>query len=452
MLASVTVLLAGFETLHAQTVPLAEAPLPKSCFRIELSMELAGKVTVQQEGKNITLGQTASARHEFLGSRKSWKPGKDWRKNRLAFTSRPKPAIAIDGDVAKRHFRPGAARLAGKRSGQGQLLTYCPQGPLTNEEKELTEHFDTLALPGLLPGQEVAVGATWTIPTHVVLAVCDLDALVSGNLAGKLAKVQGDVAEGTVEGIIKGIGMGAQVTMEIKARFAFELKEKRIIALEWQQHDERLQGPVNPALAADVTYRLKRTPIIEPNELNEIALVRALSVPADKMSNITYRDPKGRFELQHGRNWHLVGQEEKHVVLRLLSERGDFVAQVTLTPYTKETPGKMMDIDEFVRLMAEAPGWEQEDGLLEKNAKVDVSGDSCLKVYRVGATGKLEGVPAIQYFHLLTGLGGEQLIVTFTMDPKQAPNLSPHDLTFLRGITLPRADGTVSKRPTEEQR
>jgi hypothetical protein len=285
-----------------------------------------------------------------------------------------------------------------------------------------------------------------------VLALCDVDALVGGNLTGKLSKVQGDVAEGTVEGIVKGIGMGAQVTMEIKARFAFELKEKRIIALEWQQHDERLQGPVNPALVADVTYRLKRTPILEPNELSEIALVRALSVPAEKMSAIVYRDSKGRFELQHGRHWHFVGQEEKHVVFRLLSERGDFVAQMTLTPYTREAPGKMMDIDEFVHLMAEAPGWEQEDALLEKNAKVDVSGDSPFKVYRVGATGKLAGVPAIQYFHLLTGLGGEQLIVTFTMDPKQAPNLSPHDLTVLRGITFPRVDATVSKTASEPQR
>src|SRR4029077_3791718 len=140
--------------------------------------------------------------------------------------------------------------------------------------------------------------------------------------------------------------------MEIKARYAFDLKEKRIIALEWMQHEERLQGPANPALAADGVFKLKRTPIIEPNELNEIALVRALSVPADKMSNIVYRDPKGRFELQHGRNWHLVSQDDKHVVLRLLSERGDFVAQVTLTPYTKEMPGKMMDIEEFARLMA----------------------------------------------------------------------------------------------------
>src|SRR5436305_12584646 len=103
--------------------------------------------------------------------------------------------------------------MISQRTG-GQLLTYCPHGLLTNEEKELTEHFDTLALPGLLPNKEVAVGAAWTVPTSVVLALCDVDALVSGSLTGKLGAVQGGAATGTVEGIVQGISMGAQATME----------------------------------------------------------------------------------------------------------------------------------------------------------------------------------------------------------------------------------------------
>ena len=40
---------------------------------------------------------------------------------------------------------------------------------------------------------------------------------------------------------------------------------------------------------------------------------------------------------------------------------------------------------------------------------------------------------------------GEQMVVTFTMDPRQAPNLSPHDLTLVRSISLGAADATASK-------
>jgi hypothetical protein len=441
-LISAAVILAVCGQSQAQSLPLVEAPLPKSCFRNELTMELTGKVAVQQEGKAITLNQKASARHQFIERILEAKDGLAEKSARIYEAA--EATITIDSDTVKRSFRPDRRLIIAQR-GREQLLVYCPWGPFTEEEKELTEHFDTLALPGLLPGKDTSVGAGWTIPTNVTLSLCDLEGVVSGTLTGKLAAIQGQTASGSVEGIVKGIAMGAQVTMEIKARFAFDVKEKRIIAVEWQQHEERMQGPINPAAAADVTYKLTRIPVIEPNELGDIALVRALSTPVDKASNLVYRDPKGRFEFQYGRNWHLVGHEDKHVVLRLLSERGDFIAQATFTPYTKETPGKMMEIDDFVHLMAEAPGWEQDDQLLEKNASVDVAAERSLKIFRVGAGGKLGGVPAIQYFHLLTGIAGDQMIITFTMDPKQAPNLSPHDLALIRSISFPQAELTAKE-------
>lgn len=430
-LASITLILTGAGMAQAQSVFLAEAALPKSCYQNDLTMALVGHIVVQQEGKNLSLKQSATAHHEFLERiLEGTELGAKSARNYQAASA----TIGAGADIAKRSLRPDRALMVAQRV-RGQLITYCPRGLLSDEEKELTEHFDTLAVPGMLPAKHLAVGDTWTVPAQAVLALCDLDGLVSGALTGKLAKVQGEVAEGTVDGIVKGIGMGAQVTLEIKARFAFDLKEKRIIAVEWQQHDERLQGPISPALVADVTYKLKRTPILEPSELSDIALVRALAVPMDKMTDIAYRDPQGRFECQFARDWHLVGREEKHLVLRLLSERGDFIAQATLTPYTKSS-GKT-DVDDFARLMAATPGWQQEGDFLEKIASVNLAADSKIKVMRVGATGKLSGVPALQYFHLLTGPRGDQMIVTFTMDPKQAPNLQSQDLTLLRGIALP---------------
>lgn len=430
-LASFTMILAGAGLAHAQSVFLGEAPLPKSCYRNDLTMALVGHITVQQEGKNLSLKQSAAAHHVFL---ERILEGTELGTKAARIYQAAGATIGVGADVSKRTLRPDRALMVAQRV-RGQIVAYCPRGLLSDEEQELTDHFDTLAVPGILPAKQVAVGDTWTLGSQAVLALCDLDGLVGGTLTGKLVKVHGEVAEGTIDGIVKGIGMGAQVTLEIKARFAFDIKEKRIIAALWKQHDERLQGPISPALAADVTYQLKRTPILEPSELSEIALVRPLAAPVDKMTDIAYRDPQGRFECRFTRNWHLVGREEKHLVLRLLSERGDFIAQATLMPYRKSS-GKT-DVEDFARLMASTPGWEQEGDFLEKIASVNLASDSKIKVMRVGATGKLSGVPALQYFHLLTGPRGDQMIVTFTMDPKQAPNLQSQDLTLLRGITLP---------------
>src|SRR5437868_11096019 len=87
-------------TAHAQTVNLSEGPLPKSCFRNDLSMELTGKITVQQEGKNITLKQAASARHLFVEKILEAKDGMAEKSARIYQAA--EAAITSDSDVAKR--------------------------------------------------------------------------------------------------------------------------------------------------------------------------------------------------------------------------------------------------------------------------------------------------------------------------------------------------------------
>src|SRR5688572_10841607 len=52
--------------LHAQSVNLTEAPLESRCVRNELTMQLAGKITFKQDGKDLTFPHKAEAKHIFL--------------------------------------------------------------------------------------------------------------------------------------------------------------------------------------------------------------------------------------------------------------------------------------------------------------------------------------------------------------------------------------------------
>jgi hypothetical protein len=431
--ASLFVIIAWTGAASAQNAALVEAPLPKACFRIDLKMELSGEIRVQQDGKQVSFKQTAKAHHQYLERVLEAKSDVADKTARIYQTA--EATITVDKETSSRKLRGGRSLMIAQGTKTG-LLVYCPKGLLTQEELELTEHLDTLQVSGILPGKEVAAGETWKVGNHVAHALCDLDGLIEHNLTGKLDEVKSGLAHISMVGQVKGIQLGAEVKMLIEARGQFDLKEKRLTRLEWKQSDQRDQGPVNPALSTDVTYTLTRTPIAEPNELNDIALVPALAVAADTVSAISHTDPKGRFELQHGREWHLVGQDDKHLVYRLL-DRGDFVAQATLTPFKKESSGNMMSLNEFVELMVEAPGWKHED-LIDKTDKVDVGGG--IKAYRVAASGELEGVKAVQYFYLLHGPQGHQMIVTFTMAPNQVRNLDARDLALLRGIAFPKKE------------
>jgi hypothetical protein len=66
-------------------------------------------------------------------------------------------------------------------------------------------------------------------------------------------------------------------------------------------------------------------------------------------------------------------------------------------------------------------------------------------IYRVAAEGEMNGVAALQYFYLVAGPQGEQLLVTFTMTPAQAQKLGARDLTLLRGLAFPPA-GTSERK------
>src|SRR2546422_736125 len=81
------------------------------------------------------------------------------------------------------------------------------------------EHFDTLALAGLLPGRAVSLGETWKIPNAVAQALCNFEGLTEQNLLGKLDEVKDQVARVTVTGSATGIDLGALAKLSVEATY-----------------------------------------------------------------------------------------------------------------------------------------------------------------------------------------------------------------------------------------
>jgi len=151
------------------------------------------------------------------------------------------------------------------------------------------------------------------------------------------------------------------------------------------------------------------------------------------VKQLIHGDPKGRYQFLHGRDWHVIGQTDHHVVLRLL-ERGDFVAQVTGTYWQNAAAGKHMTPDEFDRLTADGSGWKLEQVL----DRQEVPTDADRRVYPITARGTLDGGPVVQAFYVLAAASGEQMILTFAMRPANAPRLGTRDLAILNAIEFTR--------------
>src|SRR5262249_13846907 len=149
----------------------------------------------------------------------------------------------------------------------------------------------------------------------------------------------------------------------------------------------------SPASTVEAMTQIKRTAIESPKELSDTALEavpKGAEVPVP-LTLVYHRDAKDRYDIAVTRDWNLVAQTENHLVLRLV-DRGDLVAQVSLTAWTKADAGKHMDPEEFKRVMAEAPGW-QLDEILEA---AELPADNGRWVYRVVARGQMDDIKVVQ--------------------------------------------------------
>lgn len=414
----------------AQSCLLAESPREGDCFRLTTETMLSGTLKVSRDGKVVPIRIAAKNEHTFAERvvtaekaliRKSVR-------NYVTAVSR----ATIDGERVERALNPEHRLIVAQRTGDA-LFSYSPAGPLTRTELDVvSEHFDTLHLAGILPGKEVNVGDTWKIDSGVAQSICLFDGLIAHTLAAKLKQVIGGTAIIGIEGTAKGIENGALADLTVTAEVRFDVAKKRIVAVEWKQKDVRDQGPVSPAAEVETTTVVKREPLDPaPDELGPAALatVPLDDEPPSQMRHLLHRDPKNRYQFLYACDWHIVGQTDHHLVMRLL-DRGDFIAQATITQWRNAGAGKHMTPDDFEKLAADGTGWKSEE-VLERG---EVPTDSGRWIYHVTARGELEGSKVVQNFYVVADANGDQVIVTFTMRPAVAARLGTRDLSIVNAI------------------
>jgi hypothetical protein len=426
---------------RAQSIELIEAIEPGDCWDVELAMTLSGEMRLTKNGKPVPLKLSAQASHQF--QERALTVGAGGKPQRMArHYSTAQATIAVGLDRSERTLRPDR-RLIVAQHQNGQALCFSPAGPLTRTEMELTtEHFDTLALPGLLPNKTVTVGDAWKVANETVQYLCYFEGLTHQDLTCKLEELTERAARISIKGPAKGIELGALVKLSIDATCEFDREKKRIVAVEWKQTDDREQGPASPATAVEMTSRIKRQPAVQSAALSDLALVAVpdgFDLPA-AMTNLLYEHGgKPGYRLTYSRDWTQVGQTADHTVFRLM-ERGDFVAQATVTPWEAARPGQHLTPVQFREAMAKSPGWQQDEVVQEG----EVRGANGYWVYRISAPGVMDGMNVVQTFYLVAGPNGEQVVVTFTMTPAQAEKLGNRDMEFVLGLTLP-ANGIASR-------
>jgi hypothetical protein len=418
---------------RAQSYPLIETPQADDCFHYQLNMKLSGHIRVNRDGEALQIPLNATAAQEFdervlaIGSGLPVKTARHYEK--------AVAAVTVDKDKSERSVRADRCLIVAHRC-KDQLRTYCPSGPLTREELDVVTHLDTLPLTGMLPGKAVAVGETWKLTNPVVQALCGFEALVSQDLTGKLEAVEGDVARISISGSASGIDLGALAKLTLTTVCRYDLKQKRIVSVEWKQKDDREQGPASPSTAVETTTTLTRRFLAEPpTELSDYALPEdnvdeKTDPPEEDLLRLSYTDPKDRYSMLYGREWQMVAQTDEHLTLRLM-ERGDFVAQVTLTPWDRAEAGKHMSGGQLQDEMENVPDWTPTQKREDGEVPADHEG---YWIYRISALGTLAELNVLQNYILVAGPQGDQVVLAFTMRQGVVEKLGTRDQQLANGI------------------
>lgn len=426
--ATAFVLLAATPAL-AQPVLLAEVAKPGDCAKSTIDLTVTGHLVVGPNAAQDTVKLDARARLVFAERTLSVDgvmPVKSARHYDAAGSS-----AVVGGERIERTLAGDRRLVVAQRNGDG-LFCFALTGPITRDELDLVaEHFNPQCLPGLLPGKEVGPNTTWPVPDAAAIAACQFDRLLKNALVGKLIAVQGGLATFSIEGQAEGIENGGKASLSIAATGTFDIASRRVVELQWKQKDDREQSAVGPASKVEATIALKREmmPAVPP-ALTDAALAGIPNgeVPA-ALAQLRFVDPKGRYTILHPREWHVTGATDTHLILRLL-DRGEFIAQATVSVWKSLPPGRHLSPDEFKKAVSESRGWSATKVLDDR--EVPASGGRWL--YRLSAEGKLEGQPAVQNFHLLAGPQGDQLVVVVTMNPSQAAAVGTRDVALVNAI------------------
>ncbi|HEY2785296.1 MAG TPA: hypothetical protein VGJ05_10000 [Fimbriiglobus sp.] len=412
----------------SQTIRLAESTVPGNCFRVELSLAVSGKLKVQLPG-----GKAGSESLEAIASHVYTERVESENRAVRYYTKATATSVIAGAKQVRELSAPH--RLIVARPPVGVPQHFNPDSPLTREELELvSEHFDSLLLPRLLPGKDVAPGESWKIPDAVAKAACFFEELTVNTLEGKLIDVQNGVAEFAVEGSAEGTELGAAVKVRVTAKGRFDLATKRVVSLTWSQEDDRGQGPASPAAELKATVKLKREALAaEPDELNAAARAKvpAGAIP-ESLLQLRYTEPAGKYSFLHSRGWHVTGQVGEHLVLRLV-ENGDWIAQANILSLKPPHGANHMTPAAFKDAIAKQPGWEPAG--IAADGELPTGPGRWL--YRVAAVGKQDGLAVVQAFFCLSDAAGNQVVVTVIARDDRAAKLGTRDVALVNAIEFP---------------
>ncbi len=319
--------------------------------------------------------------------------------------------------------------LIGVDFSAGKLTVFSPKGRLTYNELILLEvPADSVLLDRLLPEKPLAVGDSWKHPPELMTGMFGLGTTRMVDVESTLTEVTDSAARFETSGHIEGTYEGTATKIDVKAKYRFNRKSRRIDWIGLLMKESRPTGKIRQGVDVVARFQMQIAPRGESPNLTSAAL-KGLTLSATPASTLlAYRSGNG-WEFTNDRRWHVVEDARDVAQLKLL-DQGQVIAQCSVSPLPMRDPDKTFSLAEFQSDIQKALG----DSFKKMVYGKQYTNAANHSGYRVVCRGTVEKVPMQWNYYYLADEHGRQVVFAFTVEQHLVEHLNKADEQLVRTL------------------
>jgi hypothetical protein len=400
--------------------------------RVTAKFEVRGDLKSTAKGEETKTPLTVVGDLKYDERLLAWGATHDDESRTVRYYAQADAHIAIDKQPLPEHVLPEEKRLIAARNAGRETTLFAPRDLLTRDELDLiTLPGNSLTVDRLLPDDSLAVGETWKPAADAVTVLCDLDEADSVEVQGTLKEATEATATCEFSGNVEGRVDGVKTKLNLTGKFMFDRRRGRISWLALSTKEQREIGSISPGVDATARLQLRIEPLDESVPLAEERLTGISLEPTIAKLMLLHRSATGKFTFAHDRRWHVVTDDERVTVLRMI-EDGELIAQANITPLVKQTPGKTITLEAFKA--------DVERVLGQNLAGVSKAGESMnhhnYRVCRVEAVGKVNELEIQWIYYHVTDQDGFAAAVAFTLATSLTERFAGEDDSLVGSLQL----------------
>ena len=239
--------------------------------------------------------------------------------------------------------------------------------------------------------------------------------------------------------------------MEVRGVYLFDRRLRRVTRFNLAVKEKRSIGGATPGLDGVAKLRLNIKPhrVLRPSPRGHARCRSARPAVCGSTCCGSNADAQG-FRIFHDRQWFVTSHERETTTLRRV-DRGDVLAQCTITSLPAKSAGRQTTLEEFERDIRYSLR-ENFGQLVSSRQWTNAFKHHCLEVV---VRGTAEEVPVEWHYYLVAPESGNRVCVAVTIDGQMVQRLASADRALVNAIQLVPVAGrvaTAAGRPSERAR